>query len=171
MSVFRDVYFFSADALASQIRSGEITEIVALKHLIVGSMMFGIGYEIPLSVGFSEEELPLYDYALQVVLFLLSAVIIYYGTWLSYQTNMKGDGQDFFLRFIALSLPIGLQLAVVFCVVAIALTAVTQALSSSLGATGGLYSLALWYLASLAFQALFFYRVKYCMQIASGHNA
>lgn len=171
MSLFREVYFFKADALASQIRIRAVTETIALKHLIVSSMLFGIGYEIPLSVGFSDSDLPLYDYLAKIVLFVLSAAIAYYGIWLCYQTNTKGDGKDFFLRFVALSLPVGLQLAVLFLAVALLLTALSQSLATQLGVLGGLLSNVLWYLASLTFQILFFYRIKYCMQVAAGSGA
>lgn len=168
MIALREIYFFKANALAREIRQGNISEVLALNHFIVGIILSGIGYEVPLSVDFGRADLPTFVPFVEVIAFILVAIITYYGSWLAYQANRKGDGNDFFMRYAALSLPIGLQLVVAFFFVAITLVLVANIVSSTLGVVGGGLSLVLFYVMGLVFQCAFFLRLRACIYIASG---
>ena len=164
----REIYFVNADALAREFRDGNVDEAIALKHLIVSLILSGIGYENPLSVDFNGADLPGFVTFAGVAMFLLVSIIAYYGTWLTFQANRKGDGSDFFMRFAALSLPIGIQLMVLFLFVGAILAFIAYLLATQFGAIGGGLSVALFYVAAVIFQGAFFLRMRSCILISSG---
>ena len=120
--MLRDIYFLNAMKLIDELRSGEFSEIQALKHFIVISIFGGISIQIPVTVDFVSEQVSWNPMFLKIFAMVIFALINYYGIWLAYQTNKKGDGKDFFFRFLALMLPIGCRLAIYFAVISIVVT-------------------------------------------------
>lgn len=108
----KDIYFYNAKALAVELRNGTVSEHKAVKHMIAAIILGGIGFEIPISIDPGESSPGIFHAISFVMFFVISGVISFYGVWLTYQVNNKGDGDDYFLRFSALTLPFGIQLLV-----------------------------------------------------------
>ncbi len=161
-----DIYFYNAMGLASELKAGTDSEVRAVKHLIAGIILGGIGFEVPVSVEF-EEPAGFGHLLAGLAVFVITGIISYYGVWLAHQVNGKGDGKDFFLRFAALSLPVAIQLVVLFLGVGIALVLITTALTSQAGILGAYFAEASFYLAAIVFVTMFFMRMRKYIAIAS----
>lgn len=168
MRHLEDIYFYNAMGLASELKAGTVSEARAIKHLIAGIILGGIGFEIPISVKF-EETISGFSHLLAgLSVFMITGLISYYGVWLSHQVNDKGDGKDFFLRFATLGLPVAIQLVVLFLGVGLLLVVATIALTSMVGVFGAYLAVAGFYIASIVFVAMFFLRMRKYIAIASG---
>ena len=168
MKGLRDIYFYDAMGLATELNQGSFSQHRAIKHLIARLVLFGIGFEIPVSVEFSETSINAVQIIGQIVLFIIAGVISYYGAWLVYQVNEKGDGKDFFMRFTVLSLPVGIQLIVVFLWVGLIFAVVAIALTSTIGAIGAYLTLVGVFIAVPVFLILYFLRLRKYIAIAAG---
>ena len=168
MDSLKDIYFYNAMALASELKQGSLTQYRAVKHLVASLVLFGIGFEIPVSVEFSDSSLDSAQILGQVILFIVAGVISYYGLWLVYQVNEKGDGKDFFMRFTVLSLPVGIQLIVIFLWVGMLFAIVATALTSAIGVYGAYISLVGVFIAVPVFLILYFIRLRKYIGIAAG---
>ena len=168
MDSLKDIYFYNAIGLAEELKQGTFSQHRAIKHLVASLVLFGIGFEIPVSVEFSESNLNATQTIGQIVLFIIAGIISYYGAWLVYQVNEKGDGKDFFMRFTVLSLPIGIQLIVVFLWVGLLFAVVATALTSTIGIYGAYLTLAGVFIAVPVFLILYFLRLRKYIAIASG---
>ncbi len=155
-------------ALATDIRNGSISENQAIKHLIASLVLGGTGFTVPISVKSVESTAGNYNIVTLVLSFIIIGVVTYYGVWLTQQVNKKGDGKDFFMRFATLSLPIGIQLSVLFLGVGICLLLVTGVLAESLGMAGFHIGQIAFYLAGVIFAVLFFLRMRVYIAVASG---
>jgi hypothetical protein len=168
MKALRDIYFFNAMGLATELRNGTISEARAVKHLIAGIIIGGVGFEVPISVEFQESISGFSRLASYAVIFVIAGVISYYGVWLTHQVNSRGDGEDYFLRFAALALPVGIQLVVLFFAVGLILVILAILLTLQLGVFGAYLAEASFYLAIIAFTAMFFLRMRKYIAVASG---
>ena len=166
----KDIYFYNARALAKELRDGSVTEYRAVKHMVATIVLSGIGFEIPITAEVSDSSSGVGHFIAFIIFFIITAIISYYGTWLTYQTNHKGDGKDYFMRFTALSLPVGIQLVVTFLWVGLALGALSAALISALDGAGIIAMSLLFYIAAMVFVALFFIRMRKYIAIAAGVN-
>ena len=166
----KDIYFYNARALAKELRGGSVSEYRAVKHMIATIVLAGIGFEIPITADIADSESGAIHFLFFIIFFIITAIISYYGSWLTYQVNCKGDGKDYFMRFTALSLPVGIQLVVTFIWVGLALGAVSAALISALDGAGVIVMSILFYVAAIAFVALFFIRMRKYIAIAAGIN-
>jgi hypothetical protein len=53
----------------------------------------------------------------QMIVFLVAFMLVnYYGLIYTYQANQNGDGKSYFFRFSALSLPVGMRVALMFVI-------------------------------------------------------
>ncbi len=170
MDSLKDIYFYNAAGLAKELNQGTLSQRRAIKHLIASLVLFGIGFEVPVSVEFSESNLNVAKIIGEIVLFIIAGVISYYGTWLIYQVNEKGDGQDFFMRFTALSLPVAIQLIVVFFWVGLIFAVVVKALTLTIGIYGAYLSLVGAFAFLPVFLILYFLRLRKYIAIAAGIN-
>jgi len=168
MNSLKDIYFYNATGLANELKQDTFSQYRAIKHLIASLVLFGIGFEIPLSIDFSESNISAAQFIIKIVLFIIAGVISYYGAWLVYQVNEKGDGKDFFLRFTVLSLPVGIQLTVVFLWIGLIFVLVAKALTSTIGIYGMYITLVGVSIAVPAFMIMYFLRLRKYMAIASG---
>ena len=168
MNYFKDIYLIDAIALAKELRNGTFSEFRAIKHLIVGMILGGIGFKVPISVEWGKDSIDAADMLSGVIMFLLTGIITYYGVWLVHQVNGKGDGKDFFFRFAALTLPIGVRLSIIFLAVSLVLLVLAKALTTQLGANGSVVTQLLFYAATLAFTMMFFIRMRNYVAIAAG---
>lgn len=168
MNWLSDVYLLNAEALANELRSGAVSEGRAVKHVIVAIVLGGLGFDVPISVDWKGDVASGFRMGLALSTTLVGALVTYYGMWLTYQVNQKGDGKDFFLRFAVLSLPVGIYLALVFLIVGALLVGGIMILSVDGGIIGYYLGLASFAVASLAFAAMFFLRMRAYIAIASG---
>lgn len=169
--MLKDIYFYNALALAKELKNDTFSEYRAIKHLIVSFIIGGIGFTIPISAAFQDDDnVGLVETLTHLTSFIITGIISYYGVWLTYQVNCKGDSKDYFLRFVSLSLPIGIQLITVFIAVALILIVLTTALVSSLGAGGAYIYFALYTALMIIFTLMFFSRMRRYMAIATGIN-
>lgn len=140
--MFANIYFLNVGALIEKLQDGSFGEVDALKHLIIASIIAGIGLEMPVTVGFygSEPngtggslEISMYvsSSLVDILTFIVIGVIIYYGYWLLYQANSKGDGKNFFLRINALMLPVFIRIFIVAIIMGLLLALLTPYLSDS----------------------------------------
>lgn len=171
ITMLKDIYFLDVKKLTEELQKGSFSEVRTLKHLIVTAVLGGIAFEYPVYIDFSESEVSLWQGVIGLLTFILSAVITYYGLWLTYQTNQKGDGKDFFLRLAALMLPIGLRLAIYFLVAGITLAILATGMVGALGAIGAVVSLILMLVAVCAFYGLFYVQLRNHIAIVSGYEA
>lgn len=166
----KDIYFYNAKALANELRDGSVSEYRAVKHMIATVVLGGIGFEIPITADVANSESSFIHLLAFLLFFIITAIISYYGSWLTYQVNRKGDGKDYFMRFTALSLPVGIQLLVTFVWVGLALGALSAALISAFDGAGIIAMSILFYLAGMVFVALFFFRMRKYIAIAADVN-
>lgn len=164
------IYFYNALDLAKEIKDGSFTEFRAVKHLIATLVLGGISFSIPISVTTEQSNIGILTAFLYLLAFIASGVICYYGVLLTYQVNNKGDGKDYFLRFAALSLPVGIQLIVLFTWIGLAIIALTFALFSIFGEFGFYAMFLITFIAGCCFTILFFIRLRNYLFIASGAN-
>jgi len=168
MKALADIYFYNAIGLAMDLRNGSVSEVRALKHLIASIILGGVGFDVPISVEFRESLTGIGQVSGFVLMFITTGIISYYGVWLAYQANAKGDGEDFFLRFAALTLPIGIQLAVLFLGIGIFLALLVIPLTNYFGQWGVYLIRAGFYVAGVVFAAMFFLRMHKYIAVASG---
>lgn len=168
--MLKDIYFYNALALANELKNGTFTEYRAIKQMIASLVLGGIGFSVPISVEFQDDNLGFVEMLTYIISFIITGIISYYGVWLTYQVNNKGDSKDYFLRFVSLSLPIGIQLFIVFLGISIILMFLTMALVSSLGAGGAYMFYALFTILIIMFTSMFFARMRRYMAIATGLN-
>ncbi len=113
MNFANDIYFLDAKSLALELRNGTFSEHRALKHMIAQLIVTGGASSGIFQAGASGGPAwSLGALSLKLSAFVVSGLIAYFGMWLTYQANGKGDGKDYFLRFAALSLPISLKLLI-----------------------------------------------------------
>ncbi len=166
--MLKDIYFYNALALANELKNGTFTEYRAIKQMIVSIIIGGVGFSVPITVEFQESNIGLVKILSLIFSFIITGIISYYGVWLTYQVNNKGDSKDYFLRFVALSLPVGIQLLVVFLGIAVALVLLGMALITALGASGAYLMQAMFFIAIILFTVMFFTRMRRYFAIASG---
>ncbi len=170
MKLLSDIYFFNALGLANDLKNGLVDEVRALKHLIATIILGGVGFDVPVSVEFNVTDRGTAHILINVFLFIITGVVSYYGTWLTYQANTKGDGKDYFLRFAALSLPIGIQLVLPFLVIGLVIALMAMSVTSSMGVIGIYLTEGAFYILGIAFLVTFFLRMRHYIEIASKAN-
>ena len=172
MNFASDMYLLDAKSLALELRNGTFSEHRAVKQAIAQLIVSGGASSGILQAGVSgEPALSMGVLSLKVLAFVVSGLIVYFGMWLTYQVNRKGDGKDFFLRFAALSLPISTKLIIQYIALCVLLF-----LASTLLATRSIstFSFTVAYLpiaALLGFYVLtvmFYLRMRTYLAIASG---
>lgn len=170
MNALRDIYFYNAFKLASEIRSGTLTEYRAVKHLVASMIIGGIGFELPISVEFGEFNMSYFENIGGFIMFIVVGVITYYGVWLNYQVNSKGDGKDFFLRFSALSLPVTIQLLVLFIGIGFLFFTISFFLAMQLGVMGAIITEITFYVLLIALYLMFFLRMRKYLALAANYS-
>lgn len=166
--IFTDIYFINVTKLIERLKSGSFGEAETLKHLIVVGIIGGIGINIPISVSFTNTEPNGYATFMEIALFIISGVITYYGYWLVYQANSKGDGKDFFLRIAALSLPVIVRLLIYAIVFGLLLFILSSILANSLDNGGiSIISIAFSIFGTVIVAAYFFMMRNYIAEISA----
>ncbi len=168
--MLKDIYFLNSQALAEELKSGTFTEIRALKHLIVTTIIGRFFFEFPVVIEFHESEISTWQNLEGILLFIVAGFITYYGLWLTYQANKKGDGKDFFLRLTSLILPIGFKLFIYFFVIGLTFGFAATLLVGSLSTVGAVASIAVSFLVMLAFYSLFYIQLRNHMAIVAGYE-
>lgn len=166
MSFVSDIYFLDARSLALELKNGTFSEYRAVKHLLTTFVLSGFGFTIPLTATFEKTEHALRDNLASATVFIVVGVITFYGTWLTYSTHMKGDRKDYFLRFAALSLPVGLRLTLVFLLVMAVLLVSIAEMSPALGPNAPVAYYAAYFVAACTYTTLFFARMRTYLAIA-----
>lgn len=105
--MIKELYFLNSRELSQRLHQEDISEDFAFRHLLVYSMLFASYIAIPVVVTCSAGDN--FSWWYQVLNLIIFAAIQYWGMNLLYQTNKSGDGKAFFLRWAALSLPVGIQ--------------------------------------------------------------
>ena len=168
--MLKDIYFLNTQALTEELKSGTFTEIRALKHLIISTIIGRFSFEFPVVIEFSESEISIWRNIFGILLFIVSGFITYYGLWLTYQANQKGDGKDFFLRLTSLILPIGFKLVIYFLLIGLVLGFIATLLVSSLNTVGMVVSVTLLFVATVVFYSFFYIQLRKNIAIISGHE-
>jgi hypothetical protein len=172
MTFASDIYFLDAKSLALELRNGTFSEHRAVKQAIAQLIVSGGASSGILQAGVSgEPALSMGVLSLKVLAFVVSGLIVYFGMWLTYQVNRKGDGKDFFLRFAALSLPISTKLIIQYIALCVLLF-----LASTLLATRSIstfsFTVAYFPIAALlgfyVLTVMFYLRMRTYLAIASG---
>lgn len=105
--MIEDLFFINSKALADKLHKDDISEELAFKHLLLYSMLFASAMTYPIVVSCTQSDT--FSFWYQIANFFAFALLQFWGmSWL-YRTNKQGDGKAFFLRWAALSLPVGLQ--------------------------------------------------------------
>jgi uncharacterized membrane-anchored protein len=101
------MYLWNISVLESKLKAGTITQRQYLGYFLIFVMLFTVGTEIS---GYMPDEASLES--------ILSSCFVIFSTLLGvlacYTANRKGDDKDFLERYIALSLPIGIKMTVLF---------------------------------------------------------
>ena len=168
--MLKDIYFYNALALANELKNDTFSEYRAIKHMIVSIILGGIGFSVPISVEFQESSIEFIETLSFILSYIITGIISYYGVWLTYQVNNKGDSKDYFLRFVSLSLPIGIQLMVIFTGITVILVFLSIALTTAIGSSGAYLSSILFFIVIILFTIMFFSRMRRYIAIATGLN-
>lgn len=170
MKFLSDIYFLNAKALAIELRASELSEHRAVKHLVVATILAGIGFEMPILVGYSESSLEANQFPAHLFgAVVITGIISYYGVWSTYHINAKGDGKDYFLRFSSLTLPVGIQLVVSFLIIGVILLLLSFLFPLLLLGISSLDSIEIINsFLYILFTVLFFARMRQYITMASG---
>ncbi len=109
--MLKEVYFLNSRELSERLHRNDVPEMLAFYHLLIYSMIFSSHLAIPFSFTCSSNETS--SWGQIFISFIIIAAVQFWGMNLLYKTNKKGDGKAFFLRWAALSLPVGMQLFVI----------------------------------------------------------
>lgn len=168
--MLNDIYFLNSQKLVEELKAGTFTEVRALKHLIVTAILGRFAFEFPILIEFSESEISLWSNLIGMLLFVVAGVITYYGLWLTYQANTKGDGKDFFLRLTALILPIGFKLVLYFMLISLVVVSIIMLLVSNLNAVVAIISMVIFSVVMVAFFSAFYIQLRNHMATLSGYE-
>ena len=147
--MFRGVYFLRSGELSEKLSRGEVTDDLAFIHLLVYSILFTSYISIPVVVTCSADSELGFRY--QALSFIAFAGVQYWGMKWLYRTNSQGDGKDFFLRWAALSLPVGVQVLIISVVLGAVYGAVVGA--SAVGWANG-FPAYVWEVTGILYGAL-----------------
>ena len=166
------MYFLDAKSLALELRHGTFSEYRAVKQAIAILIVSGGASSGILQAGYSEAPaLGVGVLSLNVLAFIVSGLIAYFGMWLTYQVNRRGDGRDFFLRFAALSLPISVTLIIQYILLCVLLLLASTLLAMLSKSTFGFTVVYFPFAALLGFYLLtvmFYLRMRNYLALASG---
>ncbi|MEQ9343757.1 MAG: hypothetical protein RIN53_11895 [Gammaproteobacteria bacterium] len=114
MNYLADVYIVNAEALANELHAGTLSEFRAIKHFVVAAIVGGFVFYYPIGIEYAGSQIGIFGNLLESLLFfMIFGVISYFGIWLCFQANSKGDGKDFFLRMSVLTLPVMIRVWIV----------------------------------------------------------
>lgn len=168
--MLNDIYFLNSQKLVKELKEGTFSEVRALKHLIVTAILGRFSFEFPIHIDFSESEINLWGSLTSVLFFFVAGFITYYGLWLTYQANSKGDGKDFFLRLTALVLPIGFKLVIYFMLICLVSAGIIMLVGNNLNPVGAVISLVVFLVLMVVFLTVFYIQLRNHMAILSGYE-
>jgi len=108
------MYLWNTKALITDLRNDQVTQKEQLKYFLFST--------IPL---YAMPQLETYYTVVNIVLILI-------GTLLCYNSNVEGDNKDFIVRYICLSIPIGIRIFLPMIIFAVLLTALLCKMSPNL---------------------------------------
>lgn len=164
--MIKDIYFINVDELSKKIRSGEVDGIVMFKHFVFFNILFYSGFVIPVSI--QKDEVTGLTWSMLVAMFIVEAIINYYGIWYTYQVNRKGDGKDYFERLFCIALPISVRLFLLTILVGVSCSIIVVVMSSVGITFNGAISSALYTIALGAYSMAFYYLAGKYMRVCSG---
>jgi len=168
--IFSNIYFLDIDSLVTRLKDGTFGETDALRHLIVVGILGGLGIEIPVTVTFTDTEPSGLVSFVNLLFFVLSGYVTYYGYWVVYQSNSKGDGKDFFLRVTALTLPIMFRLLVYGVFLGLILAGTSIIISDSLSSVSVTVMSAIISVAGASFVACYFLMMRNSISNVAAYN-
>ena len=166
--MIKNIYFINAKKLAEELNKNNISDSVSLNHFAIFIAIFSFSYQIPIKFEFSDGTNNGSFFA-TIFVWLLSVIINYFGVWLVYQKNAKGDNKDFFKRFCSLSLPVSVRLGISFLVVGAVLALIFMGLSGSMGEyaiTSFIYTYAL---IGIIYECVFYLTMRKYIDICAKH--
>ena len=171
MSGLKGMYFYDAHGLAKELRNGTFSEQLAVNQMIAAFLLFGLTRGSPVSIQITVDGLAVAAVLYAGVILVLAVAVLVYGVQKTYLANAEGDGEDYFLRFAALSLPVGVQVVLVFVVVGLIVGLLYATAAGNLSLQGRL--LAAFATAALfpLFLMMFFLRMRKYLRISSGADA
>ncbi len=163
--MLKDIYFINVSDLSRRIASGEIGQSLMFKHFIIFSILFYSGFSIPISL--SGESIGTEGWVMFLLMFIVQALINYYGIWYTYQINEKGDGKDYFYRLFSVALPISVRLLVIAFLIWVVIASMFFVLFSNDIEPNGFISSALYILPLSAYSGAFYYLAGKYMGVCS----
>ena len=112
--MLKDIHFFNAKALARKLARNEVTEILALWHFMIQAIILGATLTLTLNVQCGEQEES--SIPVELIGFMISGFITYWGLSSLFKVNSSIDSGDFFIRYAALSLPSGMQVFIIMLI-------------------------------------------------------
>lgn len=166
--MFKDIYLVDIDGLAKRLREASIEDTVALKNFMIFVILFSSAYQIPISINASpSEEDP--GFLVSLLMWSILAVINYYGLKVTFRTNNNGDGNDFFKRFSALSLPVSVVTTLYFIVVMLCVVVVVLITTQETELQSLTILVPAMILVGLAYLVTFYVIMNKSMRVASGN--
>ena len=163
--MLKDLHFLKSSELSEKLHRGEISDELAFKHLLAYSVLFAGYITVPVVVTCSADTDSGFRY--QILNFILSAGVQYWGMKLLYQTNSQGDGKDFFLRWAALSLPVGIQVVIISVILGAVYGVVVSFTAQWLLESPGYVWQIMGILFGLVLQFVYFRLMQYSLAICS----
>ena len=108
------MYWWNIKALANELKAKKVPQLEKFKYFFAVSILTSVFFELAILVPVLEETA-----MLDVIGSLIYLLIVALGIIVCYKANKKGDNKEFIDRFICLSWPIGVRLAIIFIVVLI----------------------------------------------------
>jgi len=99
------MYLWNTKALATKLKTGELSQADRFKYLFLGVIMFALIGEVASCLG-SIRTPAVIEITESIIVF----IIIVGGTLLCYKANKRGDNKEFIDRYICLTVPIFLKL-------------------------------------------------------------
>ena len=106
--MLKNIIFLKYKLLSEQLRRDEVDESLAVKYLILSTIISGSVISIPIEIIPDLTEYVKANLILSVLKFIIAAIINVFGIWFLYDANNRGDGKDFFKRIVCLTFPVSL---------------------------------------------------------------
>ena len=113
--MFKDIYIINAYALAERLNTNTISDKQILKNVIIFIVLFTYGYTLPIEIDIQQLDEENNEY-ISGLYWLVTGIINFFGIILLFKENESGDGTDFYKRFLALSLPVNILVAIIIII-------------------------------------------------------
>lgn len=114
--MIKDIYLFNTKRLAENLAKNEISDAVAVKNIIILTIIFGAVYEFPIYFKPNEIGEDSWRYFYTFFNWICTGVIHVIGINICYSTSKSHKVSNFFKSFFSLSLPVTINVSIIYTI-------------------------------------------------------